>query len=891
MLAPTTGKSGASIFSKLQAIVTTDRPYSPFSWLRSMRAPLDVMRTAPSAVAASQRALQPDRTVAAAAMVARIDAIYSSVFNQVYADRPGNTVHLFRGGTGIGKSSKVIDFIASDPRTYEWDGREQEDAYPGPVVFLLPTYNNIAELRSRTEVLDLDPTLSNARLAAQARSRGIIHAAQVDAYVKSMADKGLRTAIYRGKLAGGCKRGAEMAAAMEIGLQSSRLCRNGGLRCTFYNSCAAIKQRDELVGAHIVFLPRSFLDLEVPKELERARLVIADEAVWTLLTHSVTFPLSTLDTPRDPPKLPAGTSMSAVDMLGQCRLVAPVIKQALLTVVDPAQAIHGHAVEVPGLGLLQGLLAESVRITADVLEAAVLDRAAAHPMLTIDGIARIGGKASGVGLREEARLYAMIAQRLSDRRPSPDSRIQLLGRDTDNPMIRTSWLSEAQWGDVPALLLDASGDEEITRRIFPGREVVVHEVPADLNLRTLACIDKRFSIRSIVPGLNATAQQVLEAAKLLTEIRQVISAVCGVHAHGFVLVGAPKKVRKAIELGWEKPRNADFVHAGATAGLDFGRQHVALISIGRLEVPISEIDAQVGALTANDPVPEMPIDRLGTGLDEDGKAIYPHIVTRTLHMRDGSDVHFHAHEHAGAMARRVQNQHREENIRQLIGRLRAFYRAETTYVYLVGQAIPEDIIVDEVCSWSDMVGEDSRMWDVVRAAGGMINAAAMAKAAPEHGNSKRYTGWIERTFERLPWLADSYTGAEVSGFPLGVPGHATDIAEFLGVDPASIAQPIGWSVLHCPPAGDGRPDDEIEIVLGDRDERKESERAGIKAVREIVQRRGEWKPGLGQYRAGFGELERARAPLAAWAAMETLRDPWLHSEAEMPVRVGEKAFA
>lgn len=864
--------------------MTDQTAESPFSWLRTMRAPLDVMMSPASGTAFDERMLRTDREAAGDDMRAKLSSALGSFFDRVYSANPGNGIDLVRTGTGTGKTSLTQSYIAEDPRTYEWDGREDEDGYPGPIVVLMPTYQNIAELRGKAEVLGLDGKKPARILAMQARARGIIHERDVDAYVEAMADKRLKTITYKGKIAAGCKRAAEVTALMAAGLPSSRLCQTGGLRCPFFSSCKAISQREDLHGAHVVYLPRSFLDLQIPDELKKVRAVIADESVWPLLVHSETMPLHTITMRRDPPaRLPEGITQSADELLAHRDLVSPVVRAALKAGQDSAQALLEHVVDVPGFGDVPGFYATGIDGIAAVCGAAVLDRAKVHPLMTAATIAAMAGKARGRDIGAEARFWQIVAEGV--RKPGhPDPRIQLLGRDTESPMIRISWLSEANWQDVPLLLLDASGDAEITRRVFPGREITVHEVPVDLNLRVLACVDRRFSIREIVPGSDATPKQLFAAATLLHQIRCVISAICGVHAYGRVLIGMPKRIRKAVQRGWEKPGNADFLHSGAEAGLDFARQHVAVVSFGRLELPVAQIDAQVGALTAADSIPELPIDINGTGVDDEGRGIYPHEVTRTIRMRDGSDIYFHAHEHAGAMAARVQRQHREERIRQLIGRLRAFYRPETTAAYLIGQAVPEDIIVDELCTWDDLVNSGAAMWDVVRQAGGLLSAKAMAKASPEQASVQRYQSWIDRLPDSV---VDGYHGATVNGVDIGIPGHLDTIPTMRGMDPESVV----LTYKHTPAAPEGRADDEIELFLGDRRARRKAERAGIKSVRQFVRRRGEWRPAGQSYRAGTGDLERVRAPLGVWAAMQTLRDPWVLGDEVEAADMGREAVA
>lgn len=896
-------KSGTSIISTQAATLTIDAPIPPsshFDWLRRARSQLEIMIGPVSDTALNERMLQPDRTAAATLARHRIGSVLNQFSDEVYSPLPGNRLHLLLGPTGCGKTSATLAFIAEDPRTYQFDDR---DDGPGPIVFLLPTYANIGELRARADQLDLDGSLDDAALAAQAGDRGIVAEDQVDEYVDSIRHKRMKTVIYRGKVAAGCKRAAEVEQLMSAGLPTAGLCRSKMLKggeteerfCPFYSQCEAILQRATLQSAHIVFAPRSFLDLRLPPELEKVRAVICDESVYSLLVHSTVFPLSVLSARRDAPKLhrrEIDARLTPESLLMFRALAAKVVTEAMLAGRDPALALREHVLQHPDYGHVKGAAARAARFAARVVGAGFVDRSRINPRTTAEQVSELCVEPRGLHIRSEHRFWSTIRSRLNQlddgQVAGDDVSIQLLHRDSENPMIRVSWLSKPNWAQIPVLLLDASGDAEITGRVFPGREIVVHEVPVDANIATLACIDRRFAIRNICPGRDARPEALFAAARLVHEIRCVLAAICGAHAYGRVLAGMPKKVRKAVQLNWAKPLNLDFLHSGAESGLDFARRHVAVVSIGRLELPISEIDAQVAALTSKDANPEQPIDRLGTGLDEDGIGIYPHVTTKTIRMRDGSDVSYLAHEHAGPIARRVQIQVREEKIRQLVGRLRPVYRGDAPACYIIGQSVPDDLIVDEFCAWEDLVRSGAAMWDVVRKAGGVLSASLMVAADQETGTERRYQTWIDS----LPLsVTDGYHGIQVAfdtggGMrPIGIPGHIPDVAGHLGEIAAEFAMTgeaqfddVRHSDIVSPAAPEGKPQDDIEDRLGDRAARQAAELAGLAKVRDVVIRRGEWRPAKGSYRAGWGELEMKSAPLGVWAAMDSLGDSWIYRD-------------
>src|SRR3546814_11585042 len=74
-----------------------------------------------------------------------------------------------------------------------------------PILFLLPTYANIDELRTRSEALNLDGSLPDEALRRQAEEKGLIAENDLDtrlaAHRRTGREGGLTTMVYRGKLA------------------------------------------------------------------------------------------------------------------------------------------------------------------------------------------------------------------------------------------------------------------------------------------------------------------------------------------------------------------------------------------------------------------------------------------------------------------------------------------------------------------------------------------------------------------------------------------------------------------------------------------------------------------------------------------------------------------
>src|SRR3546814_901205 len=156
----------------LPSAPTADKPYSKRGqWAGNLQ-------SGPEG-AAEARVIKADRSEALAKVQEQLGKAFDTFFQDVYRDIDEGgipRVHILKAPPGSGKTSAAIRYIASDPRTkepYLYRDKNNEVAEGRcPIVFLLPTYANIEELRDRSLNLNLDPSLSNADLAAEAMRMG-----------------------------------------------------------------------------------------------------------------------------------------------------------------------------------------------------------------------------------------------------------------------------------------------------------------------------------------------------------------------------------------------------------------------------------------------------------------------------------------------------------------------------------------------------------------------------------------------------------------------------------------------------------------------------------------------------------------------------------------------
>jgi hypothetical protein len=723
-----------------------------------------------------RRRLRPDRTETANAVQARLLKALNEVFDEIYDDTPSELrpIHVLKAPTGAGKTTRTIHYIAQDPRTKKYDEAVQRgEKTPGPIVFLLPTYNNISELRLRAEVLNLDGSLSDEDLGAQAMERGLVAEHDLEATLADLRrdamGAGLRTMIYKGKIAAGCMMADKVQMLMDAGIGTSGLCKARVVKkgeepedkyCPHYHVCPAIQQRKQIAESHVVFLPHAFLTLNIPEELKQVRAVIADERIFTLFVHTTTFHMLSLSRQRREPRLTKREreeGKSPTDLLEDRELAAQIAVEALKSGYCPAQALAEYRDKRPKR-TVHGL--DLVKAAARVCGNAISSDAVITPDMSPAELNEICSKPTGVEVREEFRFWKIIEERIESLIPDlvngsldPEGKLRIARKARGDreariqriieedakghltEMIRISWRSEPNWQEAPLLLLDASASPEITSKLFGSRPVKVHDIPADLNVRTVLVVDKTYSNNAIVAKIGGHKER-MGAAKLKDKLQKALSMTSGVFGFGRVVCGGSVAVRRAINTGWTNPSNVDWCHFGAMRGLDFAKRHSAAISFGRMEVPTRTIDGIVAALTYDDEEPEQPFDRNGDGVGLDGGALLLPSSTQAIPLRSGQDAHVLVPMYPGKWARIVQQQYREEELRQFVGRLRPVYREGEAPVWIaVSRVIPDGIVVDELVTLNDLIKRGNKQnywwaWEALRVTDGVLHPDLAFAAVP-----------------------------------------------------------------------------------------------------------------------------------------------------------------
>lgn len=735
------------------------------------------------------RAVITDRSKEGQRTSETIDKAVNAFLDDIYRpiEERRNVVHLLKTPTGSGKTSRTFRTIALDPRTkedYAMEGKEGLETGRFPFLFLLPTYANIAELRQRADVLNLDPSLSDDKFERAAIEAGLVPQDAVEQKIKELKREamavGLKAMTYKGKIQAGCRMAEKLNLAMSAGISTAGFCRAEVRRkdaepgqekdiryCPFHpdvnmeEPCPAIMQRREIQNMHVVFLPHAFMSLTLPAELHKVRAVIADERIHDLFLHVARFKLNTFDRARPPPKLSKKereAGLTPEEVAYDRQWAAGVVKRALQEGKDPAGEVVRECrsevaadAETEAFALAKIRIERAKRCCAGSWEISSL----ITPDLAMDELREICETPAGVNLREEWRFWSLVLEGIEKQasgslmralqaedvqpagEPEPDRRFQLLmPADPDqriDPEIRMSWRTDPNWPDRPLLLLDASAAPEIVCKILKRRMEDLRLTPLEtsMNIHTVAVIDRSYATSSLAPKTKEQEPK-FQAAKLVAKVRGLLSLLSAAYGWSRVVAGTTMAIRRVINTGWVCPDNVDWVHFGALRGLDFAKFHAAAISIGRLEPPNWVIDGVVAALTYDDPDPELPFDRYGTERNEKGEPLRLPNVATTVRMRSGHDYIIDVPGYPeispaemkakgrDSWHRIVHKQYREEEQSQFLGRLRPVYREGETPVWF---CVAKVIPEGVICD--DLVSLDDIMSDA-RSAPNLWEAARRA---------------------------------------------------------------------------------------------------------------------------------------------------------------------
>lgn len=702
---------------------------------------------------------------------AGVDAFFADAQRALIGGIEGDVpVHIVKAPTGAGKTTTTVKRILElGPR-----GPGQ-----GQVFVLLPSHNNIDE-----------SLLTAARVGMTVPETEF----DEDAAIAELDEFGVRAERFMGKKRAGCQRSEEMELLTSKGIGAAGLCgstiddeddefikkikkakgekiEKKEVLCPFRErgECEYWHQMGAVAAADVVFLPHAFLTMgSLPKILKNARAIIIDESVAYQVLRQARMDLDVLKTPRKQPfitkaEMAEHEGRTAEDigttMQNQRTEVAGIALDAIMAGECPAAAIRDAG---------QSAL---VQTTLKVVKRAHVDEREINPTMDMSAIGELARRPKGKALIEEERFWKIIAERIEaleagTAKGAIDVRLQKVFVTTDGkekPFVRMSWRAQTNWPTTPKLLLDASADAGIVRKIF-GTEPVVHEIEAPLHLHTILIRDRPFANRAFIPDGESTKAEQELALATVEKTRAMITKAAGAYSYGRVLMGSTIAVRETLaHSAWTPPENVDQVHFGALRGLDFAKHHSVAISVGRSEQPIHIVDGYAAALTYDDPSPEPPYDVMGNGCTPNGKPLFRTGQVRRLEMRTGEDYEDEVPMMSGNWARTLEKGWREEELRQFVGRLRPVYRGgvsvegqsdEVPVWICQSKTIPEGFIIDEIITLDDMAA-DVEFYDVLRLSEGVLADGITGKLqACRHLGDQRLSSWMKTALPDVPKLGE-----------------------------------------------------------------------------------------------------------------------------------------
>ncbi|WP_298958540.1 bifunctional DNA primase/polymerase [uncultured Methylobacterium sp.] len=660
-------------------------------------------------------------------------------------------IRILKGPAGVGKTSSFWRVLSNLVKSRGKIGY--------PIGFAMPSHLNIEDSLAGAVEAGLAWEKNVAEVAAQGERHG------------------LKVIVFRGKLRTNCGFKEQIRALQGASINTEKLCASRrqtnadmpgakpdyeAVRCPMFDACEYQRSIAELATADVVLFASAYLAVTPPAALTKALIgLVVDERPYSGLIGSNSrnpMPLAILETPRAAPRLTpeelaplliqaqpreaieARKTSYLAERAGAVQIVLPHLKKGDIGAAINSLHLTRDGNRRIGLELVESaytVCARGADLAKDV-----------GPGMTEEAASALAGMPQGGGLWDERRFWSLLRDRLQamrDDEENPiarrrargawDTRLQVVTIPENALGVRMSWRVEPSFPGLPLLFLDASAAPAIVTKLWAERAIDTLEVAAPNHAYHVLVTGSTFSDRSMLPSRASRSSDLKRTAESVALYREVIARLSGVHGYGKVLVGGNKGVMATLRGRWKPPLNVDFVHNGGMRGLDFAKNHAAAVLFGRLELPVRALDAIVAALTYDDDEPELPIDRFGNGLDADGKPLCPPVGEKVVQMRDGSDLAIQDVVYEGAWAKLVQQQWREEEVRQFAARLRPVHRVgEAPVIYLACAAIPEGMIIDDTIDVADLASgtpSAARPWEAARQTGGLLSADHGWQARPD----------------------------------------------------------------------------------------------------------------------------------------------------------------
>lgn len=691
---------------------------------------------------------------------ARIREIAISVFDAVVRGDDKRALDIVKAHPGVGKSVTFLKTLAElcEARGQELGGRR--------IVFAVPSYENAVDLLRKVKDWDYE-------VRAVAAPAGLQTAMPSFRSAPGAVERGVAVGLWIGRSKAPCPLRDVHDRIAALGVDSSPLCtqtqaaRNGlqvvggedakPIDCILKSTCAYYVQPTLLEPCSIVICVRTYVTMDTKPEFltTNCALLVIDEDPTLSAVKVYNAKRDHLLKKRDGRVTPRMWKLHHVLDSGRVEDLRETLWQVVTQSMEAQQYRRPGAVE-PARALIDWRCNQT-GLTGDAL----LDAAAAccersdelkRVIRPYEGgdiadfiqevSAPLDGHEKAEGLAAERALIRVLRDRMARLRADDialpgeprrshgvkDARLQLRFKSRDGlwTHIRISERLSTNWADTPVVILDASAQKPLVDKLF-ARDARMHEIPSLPNLKIALCLDALFSNAAFntEPGdANDTARKAETARRNIQKMRDAITKVAFRFRGQRVLVVTTIDIEKALfadDGSWAWPSSVDHWHYGALRGLDGAREHAALITIGRSQLPIEAADAIAAAFGHDDADGYQPVDAFGDGHDAKGVRLFREKATRRLLLRSGRTLIRTVERMQTERGRQVDMAWTAEEIRQAAGRLRDIHRTAAPLWIAFGTELHEDAVVDRLFNIRAMLADAA---EAERArTGGEINAA------------------------------------------------------------------------------------------------------------------------------------------------------------------------
>ena len=221
---------------------------------------------------------------------------------------------------------------------------------------------------------------------------------------------------------------------------------------------------------------------------------------------------------------------------------------------------------------------------------------------------------------------------------------------------------------LPVIVLDASADPEVYQALF-GAEVEFHNwsvaIPTDA-VQVTQITDATLYKRKLADPDNAN-------------LRDRVAALCQATGAGLI---SHKDVVQQLRDSGALPESWPVGNFNGLRGLDGMKDCPALVVAGRIEPSPLAMEAIARALWPSEPLAL-------------GQQYIP--TTGHYHMRDGSTQPATLRAHPDARVNAVLAQHRDAELQQAVGRLRAIHGASGRHLFVLTSVPVPGLVVDRLC--------------------------------------------------------------------------------------------------------------------------------------------------------------------------------------------------